>query len=98
MRAWFYLIRLSIIRQARLREMAFIALALLALAVVLVWLFTRADAWNMNNWPTFRRPGTYSFRERTYLLEALTNRGAFPGMPAVAGIQQALLASIRVGM
>jgi hypothetical protein len=98
LRAWLFLIRLSIIRQARMREMAFIALSLLALAIVLVWLFTRADAWNMNNWPTFRRPGAYTFRERTYLLEALTNRGAFPGMPGVAGMQQALLASIRFGM
>src|SRR5437764_6599677 len=85
MRAWLFLIRLSILRQARMREMAFIALALLTLAVALVWIFSRADAWNMNNWPTFRRPGSYSFRERTYLLEAVISRGALPGMPSVSG-------------
>jgi hypothetical protein len=76
----------------------FIALALLALAVTLVWIFTRADTWNMNNWPTFRRPGSYTFRERTYILEAIISRGALPGTPSVAGMQQAMMASIRYSM
>jgi hypothetical protein len=98
LRAWFYLIWLSIQRQARMREMAFIALALLGLAVALVWIFTATDRWNMNNWRLSRRDGTLDFKELTIFLDASISRGASPGIPSVMGMQQAMLAGIRFGM
>jgi ABC-2 type transport system permease protein len=98
LRAWLFLIRLSIQRQARMREMTFIALGLLALAVFLVWILTAADTWNLNSWPPFRRSGSLTFRERTYLLDALIARGASPGEPSVIGMQRGMLAAVRFAM
>jgi hypothetical protein len=98
LRAWFYLIGLSIQRQARMREMAYIALALLGLAVALVWIFTATDRWNMNNWRLSRRDGTLDFKELTIFLDASISRGASPGIPSVIAMQQAMLAGIRFGM
>lgn len=50
LRAWWYLIWLSWRRQARLRQMLGISLMLLALAVILVGLFTARDNWSMRRW------------------------------------------------
>ncbi len=49
-RAWCYLILLSWQRQARIRQMVWIALALMGFAVVLVGLNTLAGRWGMGHW------------------------------------------------
>jgi ABC-type transport system involved in multi-copper enzyme maturation permease subunit len=54
LRAWLYLIRLSWQRQARARQMVWIALGLLAFAAAFVAINTAAGRWDMRNW---RRDG-----------------------------------------
>jgi ABC-2 type transport system permease protein len=49
-RAWFYLIGLSIQRQVRARQMVWIALALLAVTVTIVGLNTARGRWSMDHW------------------------------------------------
>jgi ABC-type transport system involved in multi-copper enzyme maturation permease subunit len=49
-RAWFYLVGLSLRRQARARQMVWIALGLLAFAGLFVGVNTAAGGWNMRNW------------------------------------------------
>jgi ABC-2 type transport system permease protein len=48
-RAWFYLVWFSTIRQARVRQMVWIAVALLALTSTMVGLNTLADGWTMKD-------------------------------------------------
>jgi len=50
LRAWFYLIGLSIQRQARARQMVWIALALLGVTVTIVGLNTARGRWSMDHW------------------------------------------------
>jgi ABC-2 type transport system permease protein len=50
-RAWFYLIWLCMQRQARVRQMVWIALALLGLMATLIALNTLAGRWPMYHWP-----------------------------------------------
>jgi ABC-2 type transport system permease protein len=50
LRAWLYLVRLCIQRQARLRQMVGIALALLLLMATMVTLNTFAGRWGMAKW------------------------------------------------
>jgi ABC-type transport system involved in multi-copper enzyme maturation permease subunit len=56
-RAWCYLVLLSWQRQARVRQMVWIALALLGFSVVLVGLNTLAGRWGMNHWRGPRTSG-----------------------------------------
>jgi ABC-type transport system involved in multi-copper enzyme maturation permease subunit len=49
-RAWCYLVGLSLQRQARVRQMVWIALGLLGLAAVVVGLNTLAGRWSMGHW------------------------------------------------
>jgi len=59
-RAWWFLVMLSIRRQARVRQMVWIALGLLCLTATLVALNTLAGRWGMDHWrwrwSTFVRP------------------------------------------
>jgi ABC-2 type transport system permease protein len=50
LRAWFSLVRLGMARQARVRQMVWIALALLALTAVFVTLPRLAGGWGMARW------------------------------------------------
>ena len=56
-RAWCYLVILSLQRQARVRQMVWIAVALLALSVVLTGLQTLSGRWGMGHWRGPRAPG-----------------------------------------
>ena len=59
-RAWLYLIWLCIQRQARMRQMVWIALGLLMLAATMVGLQTLGGRWGMNHWRSWwvePRPG-----------------------------------------
>jgi hypothetical protein len=58
-RAWCYLVWLSWLRQARARQMVWIALALLALSVALVGLRTLRGPWGMQSWRFPRRGATF---------------------------------------
>jgi ABC-type transport system involved in multi-copper enzyme maturation permease subunit len=49
-RAWFYLIWLSIERQARARQMVWIAMGLLVFTATIVALNTAANRWTMGHW------------------------------------------------
>jgi ABC-type transport system involved in multi-copper enzyme maturation permease subunit len=49
LRAWLYLVGLSIARQARMREMVWIALGLLGFSVTLVAIYTATNGWNLPN-------------------------------------------------
>ncbi len=56
-RAWCYLVWLCIQRQARVRQMVWIALALLGLTATIIGLTTIADRWEMSQWrKTWVRP------------------------------------------
>src|SRR5437879_491772 len=54
-RAWGYLIWLSLQRQARARQMVWIALGLLVFATVLVAINTAGGRWGMDYWRMPRR-------------------------------------------
>ncbi len=48
--AWFYLVRFSLERQARLRQMVWIALSLLVLMATIVGLVTLGNRWTIKHW------------------------------------------------
>src|SRR5436309_411969 len=56
-RAWFYLVWLSWQRQARMRQMVWIALGLLAFSAAFVSIQTAAGRWDMHNWYWPNRSG-----------------------------------------
>src|SRR5438105_12415424 len=66
-RAWCYLIRLSVRRQARAHLMVWIALGLLAFITFIVALNNRAGRWGMSNWRYPFRAGP-SFLTWTFYL------------------------------
>ncbi|HEV8062178.1 MAG TPA: ABC transporter permease subunit [Gemmataceae bacterium] len=49
--AWLFLVRFSLERQARLRQMVWIALALLVLMATVVGLVTMGNRWTVKHWP-----------------------------------------------
>jgi ABC-type transport system involved in multi-copper enzyme maturation permease subunit len=68
--AWWSLVGLSVRRQARSRQMVWIALGLLVLAVALVLLNTVAGRWGMHHWRQPRRMGP-SYVAWGYKVQAL---------------------------
>jgi hypothetical protein len=56
LRAWCYLVWFCIQRQARARQMVWIALALLGLSATVIALNTMADRWSMASWGWVWRP------------------------------------------
>jgi ABC-2 type transport system permease protein len=97
LRAWFYLIRLSLQRQFGVRPMTWISLSLLGLAVALTGLNTANGRWNMNNWRAPRRIGL-TFRQWTYLLDTKAQRELAFGATPAAGAEQALAAAVRAAL
>jgi hypothetical protein len=92
LRAWLALVWLSLLRQARLRQMVGIALMLLAFAVLLVAVNTRLGVWSMWRWREPYRAGlTFpQHADRAQILFGVISRGpADPALPA------ALLGSCR---
>ncbi len=71
LRAWSYLVWLSWQRQARARQMVWIALGLLALSVGLVALNTAAGRWDMSRWRAPRRHGA-TYQQWTAEVEVVT--------------------------
>jgi ABC-type Na+ efflux pump permease subunit len=97
LRAWLYLILLSLQRQARVRQMTWIALGLLVFAELLVGLNTLGGRWSMHNWRSPRRGGL-TFDEWADATEVMGLGAALPGSPADAGLTQAIAASWRAAM
>lgn len=99
-RAWLYLIRFSIVRQARIREMTFIALGLLGLSVILVGIFSATKIWDLGGrgYRSFRREGVINWRQLTVALDATIARTAGPGMAPVVAMEEAMLTACRVAM
>jgi ABC-2 type transport system permease protein len=98
LRAWLYLIQLSVQRQARVGQVAWIAVGLLVFSALLVGIITLGDWWGMQNrrLPRSRQGVTYS--DWVELTDALTLGAALPGSPAVAGINQAIVASYQAAL
>jgi hypothetical protein len=82
--AWLYLVWLCLQRQARARQMVWIALALLGLTATVVLLNTLADRWGMYHWRSPRGVGP------TYR-ELVANLSALPYSPGGAAVADALL-------
>jgi hypothetical protein len=82
-RAWCYLVWLSWQRQARARQMTWIALGLLAFSVGLVAVFTAGGRWDMGQWRSWRR-GWATHQQFTGEMQAvLTLAGRAPDGGAV---------------
>src|SRR5947199_9706269 len=81
-RAWLYLVWLSWHRQARARQMVWIALGLLAFSTAVVALNTAAGRWGMAHWRFFGRLGP-TYREWLVRSEAVNRAVPYPS-PAQA--------------
>jgi ABC-type transport system involved in multi-copper enzyme maturation permease subunit len=95
-KAWLYLIWLSWQRQARLRQMVWISLALLAGCVLLVAAQTATRGWGMQHWRSWRRWGPITYGDVLGQTQAATAVAAPLGAPPVAAVQDAVFASFRV--
>src|ERR1700686_1023776 len=90
-RAWCYLVWLSWQRQARARQMVWLALGLLAFAVVFTAIKTAGGWWSMRLW-RFRGFGpAYTYSDWLEGLEYL--RAALPWPGPAAAVQDAVLGS-----
>ncbi len=92
LRAWCYLIWLSVQRQARARQMVWIALGLLVFAVILVSINTAMGAWSMKNWryPYRRGPTIVQWADEYQVLLSVRDPSA-----GSQGIHAAWAAAVR---
>jgi hypothetical protein len=93
LRAWWYLVWLSFRRQAKARQMVWIALGMMVFAVVLVGLNTAAGRWGMHHW---RHPRRVGFNYVQYLEVLQSGLDGVPQLPGAHGIQNAILGACRV--
>jgi ABC-2 type transport system permease protein len=90
-RAWCYLVWLSWQRQARARQMVWIALALLVFAVLLVAIFTAAGTWSMSRHRWNRQgPTIGQWADEIQMLMSVCDASA-----GGQGLQAAVAASVR---
>jgi ABC-type transport system involved in multi-copper enzyme maturation permease subunit len=94
-RAWLYLVWLSWQRQARLRQMVWISLALLAGVVMLVAARTATGRWGMHNWRSWRRTGGATYAQMLDQSQAATDTASTLGASGVTAIQDAIYAACR---
>jgi ABC-type transport system involved in multi-copper enzyme maturation permease subunit len=90
-RAWSYLVWLCILRQARTRQMIWIAFGLLVLGLAVVGLNTLGERWGMSQWRSPRRYGP-TFESWLQIVEAV------PTAPAASAIQNAFVAAGSIGL
>jgi ABC-2 type transport system permease protein len=98
LRAWFYLVQLSLQRQARVGQIVWIALGLLAFSGLLVGTITVSGWWGMQNRRLPRSREGVTYQNWAELTDAVSQGSALPGSPAVAGINQAIAASYRAAL
>jgi ABC-2 type transport system permease protein len=91
-RGWFYLIWLSLRRQAQARQMVWIALGLLLFTVLLVAIFSAMGAGNMRNWrwPFRRGPTFMQWADAIQVVMSVPDASA-----EHQGIQAAIAAAVR---
>lgn len=94
LRAWVYLVGLSLQRQLRFRQMVWIALALLGGCVLLVAARTATGRWGMHGWRSWRRTGNISYENILGQVTALLESSSSLGLPTTSG-QEAILMSFR---
>ena len=94
-RAWLALVWLSLQRQARARQMVWIALALLAFAVAFVAIQTRAGRWDMGKWRWPHRDGALL---SSWVAETQTVSGLVHTSPGAHALQHAILGSVNVAI
>ncbi len=92
-RAWRALVLLSLQRQARARQMVWIALALLLFAVAFVAIQTQAGRWGMHKWRAPRRDGPLL---STWVAETQTVAGLVHTSPGAHSLQHGILGSVNV--
>jgi ABC-type transport system involved in multi-copper enzyme maturation permease subunit len=92
-RAWCYLVRLCLQRQARAHQMLWIALTLLALMLAVVGLNALAGRWSMNHWRSPRGVGV-TFEGWVNVVRALPQGGVGSNVrDGFMGASQAILAN-----
>jgi hypothetical protein len=91
-RAWIYLVWLSLVRQARARQMVWIALGLMGFAVALVAINTAAGRWGMHHWryPRGRGPTYPALADQMQVLLGVVHRS-----PGAHALQAGVLGSCR---
>jgi hypothetical protein len=87
-RAWFFLVRLCFQRQARSRQLVWIALALLVVTTVIVAINTLGNRWGMDHW-------RYPYRSGPTFAEWLTLIRAVPRMTPGSDVQNAVTGAIE---
>src|SRR5262245_12119473 len=92
-RAWWFLVALSFRRQARARQMVWIALVLLGFSVVWVVVLNARGRFGMEHW-RHPRPFGWTFRETADKLQVIT--GMLRPPPAAPAAEAAVLGSARV--
>jgi ABC-type transport system involved in multi-copper enzyme maturation permease subunit len=97
LRAWFYLIWLSLRRQARARQMVLIALGLLAFAAAFVSIASALHFWDMHTWRRRLVVGgeRISYAEIVDYTQLVLL--AFP-RPALGGVEHAVLSACQMGL
>jgi ABC-2 type transport system permease protein len=97
-RAWCYLVRLSMQRQARARQMVWMAVGLLLFSMALVAIFTARGNWGMNHWRYPRRIGS-RYDDLAVQTEALANVVVSPaGALFGSGVEHAVLGAYRAAV
>ncbi len=93
LRAWLALVRLSFWRQARSRQMVWIAIGLLAFSVALVAIHTSARGWGKGHWRAPRKGGRthVEWVEQTQAITGLVHRSA-----GAHALEHAVFGSCRV--
>ncbi len=91
-RAWCYLVWLSLQRQARARQMVWIAVGLLVVTVTIVALNTAAGRWSMDHWRSPRGfgPSFHAWLEEWTVSTTALPGGAGPGNGVLAACGAAL--------
>jgi ABC-type transport system involved in multi-copper enzyme maturation permease subunit len=96
LRAWWFLVFLSLQRQARARQMVWIALILLGVTTTVVALNTSAGRWTKEHW---RMPRRYGPSYQTWLdASAAETKVLTARSPAAAALNDAVFASTRVAL
>jgi len=93
-RAWWALVALSLRRQARARQMVWIALSLLAFAVIWVAVNTAWGRWGMSHWRFPRGRGGMTYVEWNYRTQMIM--GLVHHSPGAHAVQNAVFGSCGV--
>jgi len=94
LRAWLALVRLSFVRQARMRLMVWIALILMAINVGIVLSITQFGSWTQTDNRPRRRAPTY----RQSVERLVAPRTVLGGNPMAGAVQDAVSASVSAAL